>query len=208
MNITPVRIATFNAAMASTASPSADELLAAAALYDARRDSFAQGKGITCRDIAAKLLTFGDYASEAQQGYAAKLVAWSKPRTVSTERPNLSKLLVPALFDVLQRHTTFHAGDLKLSRKNQDSLCWIMLNDLCVGKIENAAVTLFTKRLTGERGADWVITMLREFDADPLAAAVKYGKLSGRCCSCGRDLTDPASIEAGIGPVCATKFSA
>jgi len=207
MNITPVRIATFNAAMASTASPSADELLAAAALYDARRDSFAQGKGITCRDIAAKLLTFGDYASEAQQGYAAKLVAWAKPREVSAARPNLSKLLVPALFDVLQRHTTFHVGQVKLSRKNQDSLVWIMLNDLCVGKIEDAAVTLFTKRLDDEARLH-VLALLQELNADPLAAAMKHGKLSGRCCSCGRDLTDPVSIEAGIGPVCATKFSA
>jgi len=35
---------------------------------------------------------------------------------------------------------------------------------------------------------------------------MKYGKLAGRCCSCGRELTDDDSIEAGIGPVCARKF--
>jgi hypothetical protein len=207
MNITPVRIARFNSTAAQAASPSADELFAAAALFDARRDSFAQGKGITCRDIAAKLLTFGDYASEAQQGYAAKLVAWAKPREVSAARPNLTKLLVPSLFDVLQRHSTFHVGQVKLSRKNQDSLVWIRLNDLCVGKIEDAIVTLFTKRLDDEARLH-VLALLQELNADPLAAAMKHGKLSGRCCSCGRDLTDPASIEAGIGPVCATKFSA
>lgn len=41
---------------------------------------------------------------------------------------------------------------------------------------------------------------------DPLTAAIKYGKESGNCSCCGRELTDPASIEAGIGPVCRDKF--
>ena len=36
--------------------------------------------------------------------------------------------------------------------------------------------------------------------------AAAYGRRSGRCCCCGRELTDPASIAAGIGPVCAAKF--
>lgn len=41
---------------------------------------------------------------------------------------------------------------------------------------------------------------------DPLSAAIKYGKVSGSCSCCGRELTDPKSIAAGIGPICATKF--
>ena len=41
---------------------------------------------------------------------------------------------------------------------------------------------------------------------DPLNAAIKYGKVSGECSCCGRELTDPRSIERGIGPICATKF--
>lgn len=39
--------------------------------------------------------------------------------------------------------------------------------------------------------------------ADPKAAAVRHGKLTGACSVCNRTLTDPASIQAGIGPVCA-----
>lgn len=42
--------------------------------------------------------------------------------------------------------------------------------------------------------------------ADPLAAAVEYGHHTGSCCVCGRTLTDPKSIEAGIGPICGAKF--
>ena len=50
-------------------------------------------------------------------------------------------------------------------------------------------------------------SLLAELEASPVAAAIKYGKLPGRCCSCGLDLTDPQSIAAGIGPICARKFN-
>lgn len=42
--------------------------------------------------------------------------------------------------------------------------------------------------------------------ADPKQAAVAYGRRFGACCKCGRELTNPASIEAGIGPICAEKY--
>lgn len=41
---------------------------------------------------------------------------------------------------------------------------------------------------------------------DVRAAAILSGKETGVCCCCGRELTDPNSIEAGIGPVCASKW--
>lgn len=37
---------------------------------------------------------------------------------------------------------------------------------------------------------------------DPLSAAIAYGKQYGICCVCSRELTDPKSIERGIGPIC------
>jgi hypothetical protein len=42
--------------------------------------------------------------------------------------------------------------------------------------------------------------------ADPYAAAIAYGRETSNCSCCGLTLTDPASIERGIGPVCATKW--
>ena len=42
--------------------------------------------------------------------------------------------------------------------------------------------------------------------SDPEAAAVAYGKRFGSCGCCGRELSDPESVERGIGPVCAGKF--
>lgn len=42
--------------------------------------------------------------------------------------------------------------------------------------------------------------------ADPLSAAIAHGKECGACACCGRPLTDPVSVERGIGPICASKW--
>jgi|SRR6185295_17057753 len=39
-----------------------------------------------------------------------------------------------------------------------------------------------------------------------LEEAKAFGATTGYCIACGAELTDPDSIAAGIGPVCATKF--
>lgn len=56
------------------------------------------------------------------------------------------------------------------------------------------------------RLSDDVKAIIMSAANDPLNAAIRYGKVSGECSCCGRELTDPKSIEAGIGPICATKF--
>lgn len=48
--------------------------------------------------------------------------------------------------------------------------------------------------------------MLAEIEADPKGCAIAYGKATGNCCICSKTLTNPESIAAGIGPVCAGKF--
>ena len=47
---------------------------------------------------------------------------------------------------------------------------------------------------------------LREVAKDPLGSAVAYGKRTGNCSACGRDLTNHGSIEKGIGPICAERW--
>ena len=56
------------------------------------------------------------------------------------------------------------------------------------------------------RLSDTVKEVILSAANDPLNAAIRYGKVSGECSCCGRELTDPRSIERGIGPICATKF--
>lgn len=42
--------------------------------------------------------------------------------------------------------------------------------------------------------------------ADPAGVARLYGKQTGICCCCGRELTDEDSVAEGIGPICARKW--
>ena len=41
---------------------------------------------------------------------------------------------------------------------------------------------------------------------DPREAAIRYGQKTGTCACCGRALTNNASIELGIGPICASRW--
>lgn len=41
---------------------------------------------------------------------------------------------------------------------------------------------------------------------NPLAAAIAYGKATGICSCCGRELTNKVSIDLGIGPICREKW--
>jgi len=47
---------------------------------------------------------------------------------------------------------------------------------------------------------------LNEIAGDVLAAAVAYGRRTGKCSCCGRELTKGESIDLGIGPICADKW--
>lgn len=204
----PVTPSTTKAAT-STPRPSVTELLEAARVFASRTDAFAAGKADICADLAAKLRKFGGYASEKQKGFAEKLVEWSKPRDRTEAAIAASNTLkCPDLFAVMQKHSILYVDPMRIARRNQDSLCWIMYGERCVGKIEKGEAVVFPRKAVdaGTSVKD-MLTLLREFESNPLAAAMKYGKLAGRCCSCGRDLTNPESIEAGIGPICAGRFT-
>lgn len=64
-----------------------------------------------------------------------------------------------------------------------------------------------TRNAIDSRFSDTVRETIMGAASDPLTAAIRYGKVSGECSCCGRELTDPQSIEAGIGPICAKKFN-
>lgn len=63
-----------------------------------------------------------------------------------------------------------------------------------------------TRTSLDSRLSDDVKSVIMGAASDPLTAAIRYGKVSGECSCCGRELTDPQSIERGIGPICARKF--
>lgn len=59
-----------------------------------------------------------------------------------------------------------------------------------------------SERFVYEKGAVFALTAS---DRLTLAQAVELGAQHGLCVVCGAELTDPTSIERGIGPVCAKK---
>lgn len=42
--------------------------------------------------------------------------------------------------------------------------------------------------------------------ANPLEAIIAFGRQTGKCSICNRPLSDPDSLQAGVGPVCRAKF--
>lgn len=67
------------------------------------------------------------------------------------------------------------------------------------GKIDNG-------RFFAAYGFNQIVSRVETVMRDPLAAAKEYGVRTGKCSCCGRELTDPNSIAAGIGPICEGKF--
>lgn len=71
-------------------------------------------------------------------------------------------------------------------------------------QVSRTSGNLYAKSFNGtafiyESGA---IYALRETDRLTYEQAVAFGHETGICAMCGLELTDPESIEAGIGPVC------
>jgi hypothetical protein len=60
------------------------------------------------------------------------------------------------------------------------------------------------KKFTGEQPVVDALKVLLDC-IDPRDLGKAYARMSGNCYVCGRTLTTPESIEAGIGPICAGK---
>lgn len=63
---------------------------------------------------------------------------------------------------------------------------------------------LYAQRLDG---TDWIYEGARPLRTLPLVPLTKeqaqaYGRQTGVCCVCGAELTNPVSVQAGIGPIC------
>lgn len=83
--------------------------------------------------------------------------------------------------------------------KNPGAL-YVTENDQYLGKVLNGR---FLKvRECRDDQEHQVVALIN----DPIAAAEAYGKMTGHCCICNRELTNEESVERGIGPICAMKF--
>lgn len=85
---------------------------------------------------------------------------------------------------------------------NAGSLYVKSTNDEYLGKITNG---VFYRARGVEKDEEQAIV---EAMQNPLESAVLFGRRTGACSCCGRELTNGVSIDKGIGPICESKFFA
>jgi hypothetical protein len=74
-----------------------------------------------------------------------------------------------------------------------------------IGTIFEDGTLKFGKYCSDALKPDFV-TMIENIAKDPVAFAKAYGHMHNRCCFCNIELTDPKSVGAGYGPVCAKNW--
>jgi hypothetical protein len=148
---------------------------------------------------------FGGF-TDRQRPYAEKLArsvpamqqAPSAPeKPVATTCPNICAKVS------LNGFSRFTVGKLALSLKNDGTCIWVKWDGKIAGVIDTGStVYRQTRRYLADYALAACLAALLAVEADPLAAARENGVKTGRCSCCGRPLTDPTSIEFGIGPIC------
>jgi hypothetical protein len=114
--------------------------------------------------------------------------------------PNLCKVVS------LDTFARFSVGNFRATLKNDGSAIWLKWEDTLFGVIDTSTGS-FRKLVRGltDSAHKMAEHALDTIEADPKAAASADGIRTGRCSCCSRPLTDPASIEIGIGPICLEK---
>ncbi|MBV5333059.1 hypothetical protein JZU54_05820, partial [bacterium] len=126
----------------------------------------------------------------------------------NTKEVNLNR--IREMFDVAvsngAKKPVYRAEGLKISLapatgRNAGALYVVVIeDDAYQGKIEGTAYKAVREAAAGTYDA------LLRIAADPMKAAVDFGRATGNCSCCGKELTNALSIELGIGPICRTKW--
>lgn len=140
------------------------------------------------RDVAAKAAKWGGMTLAQAKGVLNALTAnGPRPQAAPGEPAVATVTLDPGMY--------LHGGTIyKVQPTRAGRLVAMRLHQGAAG--ERASFEY-------ERGA---IYQLAAEERMTLEQAKAHGAQYGTCCVCGATLTDPKSIEAGIGPVCAGKI--
>lgn len=183
---------------------------------------FTAAHAAECQWIAAKAATGWEFPVSLQDYLSRKgcltdgqLAAVRRLMAGDADRGRLERPVdVRSLEEAFQRaadnglkRPALYLGDLRVApagaaSRNAGAL-YVKRDGHYLGKVQNGG---FHKAwdCSAESAAEVVEVLAKVTDVDSLKT---MGKLAGRCCCCGRELTDPASIAAGIGPVCEAKWS-
>jgi Family of unknown function (DUF6011) len=122
--------------------------------------------------------------------------------------PVVDMSAITALFDTAKGNgvnkLVWRANGLTISPSRELGTSELWVKDTnqgaWVGKIAAGKFQAF------RAATDKTLPMLCEIATNPTAAAKEYGRETGNCCVCGRELTDPVSMANKIGPICAEKW--
>lgn len=148
--------------------------------------------------------------SEKQLAAAERMVAKLDAKK-EKERSNAPVIEFDAIRNIFEtavgngyKRPTYRAEDLVISRApdngSNPGALYVKYGDEYQGKI--VGTRYFAVRSARPETED----ALMEIAKDPLEAAVRWGRRTGRCSCCGRELTNHESIELGIGPICREKW--
>jgi hypothetical protein len=182
---------------------------AAAEILKGRTSNFAQ-------DLAASFAKFGSW-TVAQRPWAHKLANEAQAPQVEAPLPHAKPRMQ---LTRLATHMGMAGDRLKFPRVALAA--WLEIKLMTSGKnVGRIAVTDGGKypnnEFFGYIEADGAFNprnnltqegrdLLVAFDADPAGAAAAYGRETGSCCFCRRDLTAADSLAVGYGPICADKY--
>lgn len=127
-------------------------------------------------------------------------------REANTAEVNVSK--IEQLFDVARsnglKRLGFRTENINISAAKENSAnpgaLYVKHDDVYVGKIMNG------KFMPTNAAKSDTLEKVLEVAANPKEKAVQYGKMTGRCSCCGKELTDDVSVAMGIGPICESKW--
>jgi hypothetical protein len=159
-------------------------------------DGFNQWDSLTERQVAAVLNMF----AKIDEKRAAKAVA----KEANSGEVDISK--IEAMFATAKasglKKLAFTADGLKIKPAKETSRNAGALY-VTLGSYDSYQGKIVAGRFYPVSGVlPDTLAKLNEIAVNPSQAARDYGKKTGVCCCCGRELTDPASIAAGIGPIC------
>lgn len=153
--------------------------------------------------MRANLLQYGSL-TEKQLEASARIMA--QPAQAPTTALDLSAIeaafarakRVIAKPKMTLKHFTFKTAPA--TGRNPGAIYITDVDSTYLGKVLNGSFSLSRDCTPAQ------LEEIKQIAADPKAAAIAYGKEWGTCCICSRTLTDPESVKAGIGPICAQRF--
>lgn len=149
--------------------------------------------------------TWSDFAQSLSRFYVAK--GYLTPKQIAAG----SSMRAKCEARNAERAAAAPAAPSAPARRRVEAPGMFRRSDGSIFKVQAArgSGNLYAKLLLDGGGfayAAGAINSLGEDDRLSLDDAKAFGRETGICCCCGAELTNPDSIAAGIGPICAAKY--